>query len=646
MPPTSARELLIEERRLFYVACTRARQRLVVTAVASPDDDGEQPSRFLDELGVTVERSRAGRAARSRWPAWSASCAVPLADPETSPALRGAAARRLARLAAETVGDRSLVPMADPSTWWGTRAASRSVQPVRDPDQPVPVSASVLEAIWAARPSGSSSARPAASPGPTSPPTSASWCTRSPSGSRPVSSGPADDAASTLMDHVDAVWDRLEFRTPWSKAREHERVRAALGASCAGTTPTRAPWSAPSRTSTPSLDLPDGEQVQLTGYADRLELDADGRVVVVDLKTGRTKPTDKSVPTNVQLGLYQFAVDHGAVDEPRRRARRAEAGGAELVQLGLTRRRARRGRPGPGRRRPRTAPSATLLRAQLGDGRALLRARAVPGRRRPALPRLPLRADLPGQERGTGDVVTPVDRLPDDLATAMGADCAPSEQQWAAISAPLEPAVVIAGAGSGKTTLMAARVVYLVVTGQVRPDEVLGLTFTTKAASELRARIRERPARRGRARTRPSPDDEDVLEPTVATYNAYAAGLLTDHGLRIGHEPDTRVITDAARYQLGARAVDRYTGEVAHLTDHPATAIQNLLALDGAMSEHLVGPDDVRALRRRGPRRVRASARRGGAGKNRKTYRDRSRRRSTRSTGAASCSAWWRPTGG
>ena len=72
--------------------------------------------------------------------------------------------------------------------------------------------------------------------------------------------------------------------------------------------------------------------------------------------------------------------------------------------------------------------------------------------------------------------------------------------------------------------------------------------------------------------------------------------LLTDHGLRIGHEPDTRVITDAARYQLGARVVDRFTGEVRLLTDHPETAIQNLLALDSAMSEHLVQPADVRRL--------------------------------------------------
>ena len=187
---------------------------------------------------------------------------------------------------------------------------------------------------------------------------------------------------------------------------------------------------------------------------------------------------------------------------------------------------------------------------------------------------------------------------PEALARMMKTPWTASPQQWAAISAPLEPAVVIAGAGSGKTTLMAARVVYLVVTGQVRPDQVLGLTFTTKAASELRSRIATSLTAAGvyDERVSRSDDDEDVLEPTVATYNSYAAALLTEHGLRIGHEPDTRVITDASRYQLGGRVVDRYTGDIVHLTDHPATAIQNLLALDSAMSEHLVAPDDVRRV--------------------------------------------------
>ena len=218
----------------------------------------------------------------------------------------------------------------------------------------------------------------------------------------------------------------------------------------------------------------------------------------------------------------------------------------------------------------------------------------------------------------------PIDS-PEDLAAVMGTPYSVSDQQWAAISAPLAPAVVIAGAGSGKTTLMAARVVYLVVTGQVRPDEVLGLTFTTKAASELRRKIRDALTAAGALEppAEVGPDGSgEVLEPTVATYNAYAAGLLTDHGLRIGHEPDTRVITDAARYQLGARVVDRFTGEVRHLSDHPATVIQNLLALDSAMSEHLVGPEAVRATdaeARAGFERALAEEL---AGKGRVTYRE------------------------
>ena len=79
---------------------------------------------------------------------------------------------------------------------------------------------------------------------------------------------------------------------------------------------------------------------------------------------------------------------------------------------------------------------------------------------------------------------------PADLQRLMDTDYQVSDQQWTAISAPLEPAVVIAGAGSGKTSVMAARVVYLVATGQVQADQVLGLTFTTKATAELASRVR------------------------------------------------------------------------------------------------------------------------------------------------------------
>ena len=162
---------------------------------------------------------------------------------------------------------------------------------------------------------------------------------------------------------------------------------------------------------------------------------------------------------------------------------------------------------------------------------------------------------------------------PEQLAALLGENWTFSPQQWAAVTAPLEPAVVIAGAGSGKTTVMAARVVWLVATGRVAPGEILGLTFTTKATAELQTRIRENLRKAGllpERATRVGDDEEEVEEPTVSTYHSYASALLSEHGLRIGHEPDTRLIADASRYQLATRAVQRYTSPVDQLTDSPA----------------------------------------------------------------------------
>ncbi|MFS3128503.1 UvrD-helicase domain-containing protein [Nocardioides sp. Bht2] len=191
---------------------------------------------------------------------------------------------------------------------------------------------------------------------------------------------------------------------------------------------------------------------------------------------------------------------------------------------------------------------------------------------------------------------------PAELREVMQAEFTVSDQQWQAISAPLAPAVVIAGAGSGKTAVMAARVVYLVVNRLVTPDQVLGLTFTTKAASELSQRIRGALENAGvmtAIGAGPAADDAELVEPTVATYNAYAASLLTDHGLLIGHEPDTRVMADASRYQLAVRAIQRHTKPVHVLSDHPETVVANILALEGAMSEHLVELSELRALQAR-----------------------------------------------
>ena len=184
----------------------------------------------------------------------------------------------------------------------------------------------------------------------------------------------------------------------------------------------------------------------------------------------------------------------------------------------------------------------------------------------------------------------------------MGESYALSPQQWEAVTAPLGPAVVIAGAGSGKTTLMKARVVYLVANGLVAPEQILGLTFTTKAAAELRTRVREALLSAGLA---VAGEEDELSLPTVTTYNAYASRLLTEHGLRIGHEPEARVMADATRYQLAARAVARHRQPVRLLSDHPATVIGGVLALDGELNEHLADLDELRRIDLRISERVR-----------------------------------------
>jgi RecB family exonuclease len=149
-----------------------------------------------------------------------------------------------------------------------------------------------------------------------------------------VASGDVPPDLDTLMQHVDGVWGRLHFRTPWSAEREHDRIEAALARFLDWHAANPRKLVGTEERFETVVDLESGERVTLFGYADRLELDADGRVVVVDLKTARTAPSGPAVQRNVQLGVYQYAVDHGAVDELASVVG-ARSGGAELVQLGL-----------------------------------------------------------------------------------------------------------------------------------------------------------------------------------------------------------------------------------------------------------------------------------------------------------------------
>ncbi|MGB3953689.1 MAG: ATP-dependent DNA helicase [Brooklawnia sp.] len=166
-----------------------------------------------------------------------------------------------------------------------------------------------------------------------------------------------------------------------------------------------------------------------------------------------------------------------------------------------------------------------------------------------------------------------------------------SDEQFDAISAPLTPGVIIAGAGTGKTTVMAARVVWLVGTGQVEPDQVLGLTFTRKAAAELAQRVGQSLARAGLS-------GDDLVDRSrlqaVMTYDAFAGRLMHDFGLRIGVEPGQTMITGATRYRLASQAVSSVSGPLPALSRYqPVTVAERLLRLDAELRAHLVSADQV-----------------------------------------------------
>ncbi|MFI0859728.1 UvrD-helicase domain-containing protein [Streptomyces smyrnaeus] len=190
---------------------------------------------------------------------------------------------------------------------------------------------------------------------------------------------------------------------------------------------------------------------------------------------------------------------------------------------------------------------------------------------------------------------------PGQLAELLGIPFTP--EQTACITAPPAPQVIVAGAGSGKTTVMAARVVWLVGTGQVAPDRVLGLTFTNKAAGELSERVRKALLRAGVTGSDPAPfdgagdglaDGTEVGEPQISTYHAFAGRLLTEHGLRLGLEPTVRLLADATRFQLAAGVLRAAQGPFEALTKSVPALVEDLLALDAELSEHLVTPQQLR----------------------------------------------------
>ncbi|MEV6055318.1 ATP-dependent DNA helicase [Streptomyces sp. NPDC052107] len=330
--PLTPGALLAEERRLFYVAATRARDRLVVTAVKAPADDGDQPSRFLTELGVEP-RDVTGRPRRPlSVAALVAELRATTVDPRASAALREAAARRLARLAVLADEDgRPLVPSAHPYRWWGMYDPTESKVPLRHRDRPVVLSGSALDQLANTCALQWFLGREVKADAPAT--TAQGFGNVVHVLADEVASGRSPADLDVLMERLDSVWNALAFDAPWKSQQEKDNARVALERFLnwhvldhTGRTPVASEQDF-------DVTLEAGDyQVRIRGQMDRVETDGEGRAYVVDFKTGKQAPSAAEVARHPQLAVYQLAVHEGAVDEAFDGVR-PEPGGAELVHL-------------------------------------------------------------------------------------------------------------------------------------------------------------------------------------------------------------------------------------------------------------------------------------------------------------------------
>jgi RecB family exonuclease len=302
-------QLLDEERRLFYVAATRAERRLLVTAV---DSDDLQPSRFLGELGV--EPVRAGRSGR---PLSLASLVARMREVVVDPdhPHRAGAAALLRHLAGADV------PGADPAAWWGLaelsddRALALAGETLRiSPSHVEKARQCGLRWVLESRGGDDADLLPR------------HLGTLLHAAAEAVAETPDADPAEVMGRVLDEHFDRLPFEAPWQAEQERRRAEGAVGRFAEWLRKNKRELLGAERSFKVRLEMgPPGVEVVLSGQVDRLERGEDGRVYVVDLKTGRTVPSQRDAEEHPQLAAYQLAVAEGAFAEG------SEPGGAELV---------------------------------------------------------------------------------------------------------------------------------------------------------------------------------------------------------------------------------------------------------------------------------------------------------------------------
>ncbi|HEX5016350.1 MAG TPA: ATP-dependent DNA helicase [Actinomycetes bacterium] len=339
--PQTVADLRREERRLFYVALTRARRRVVCTAVEALADDGRRPSPFLDDLGVDIARENTPIRHPTTLPGIVSQLRCVLNDPDQSDSLRRAAAQRLALLARE--GDHASVPPADPARWWGVRQHSgqRVPSPPDDPERPLlHLSGSQLETLQRCPLQWYLSRRVRAERGRGAP---AGFGGVLHALAEAVATGELPGEVDALVAALDDVWGQLPFPAAWEATQEHDLAVQAIERFLHWHSDARDRILVEVEQEYAAVFAVGEHRIQLSGRVDRLERALAGAaggakaLVVVDFKTSRTPRTAREAETDLQLATYRRLVAHQHDVSPREVS-------AELVQL---RHAEGKDRPGP-----------------------------------------------------------------------------------------------------------------------------------------------------------------------------------------------------------------------------------------------------------------------------------------------------------